>query len=428
MKRYVWPIMGLIFFAIMGCSKGDKKNSSQPGPQAATATPAEITLTAGEGDEMTFTISLGGEVQASLTGAVQADMKRAGAMSSEDGSRTADVLSVSGKKHIYIVLHDEEGSVESKMYLFSAPEDTYTLRISGAAIGKDNALSQILSALEVHIDDGMSLDGAVSHMVNALNADSSLTFETYAEGLGAKGSVVLDPPESNGEGGEEDFGKCGENGELCNPVEEDAEEDFGKCGENGELCNPVEDLGEPTPVAFPPAVKPPIVERPVPRPAPRPVRPLQGGGGSGVKTEEPGGRNVIVQCYPKESKFVVEGQMRSLPRMMGCFDRNHKDDKFRASVILDQSMMGVNSMRGLKLSIDIDLSEAYFVKKAQFKAKPVVFPNNGAKTDKGGKKTIYYGANVGVFDRYYEMDSPFRDSMRIELNCKVQRTYRSCGN
>ncbi len=420
MKRYVWLMMGLIFTVIMGCSKGDKKNSSQPGPQAATPALGEATLTAGEGNEMTFTLRMNADVQVVLTGEVHKEkgMLRVGTLSNEDGSRTADVMSVSDKKHTFVVFHGSEKGPESDLYLFTLNSGVYSLRISEVTISRSNALNRILSALEVHIDAGMDLDAAVSHMVNAFNADNSLTFEAYAGSLSSSDPVILDPEEEEQEEEEEEEKEksCYEQNNGCERRDDNHQADQ-------DHRHPHYDK-EPTPVAFPPAIKPQVTERSAPRPRPRPTH---GGGGAGVVTEAPGGRNVIVHCYPGKSLFVVEESLRALPRMAGCFDRNHKEDKFRASVVLDQSMVGIDSMKGLKLRVDIDLGETYFMKRAKFWGRPVIWPNNGARIHKGTSDTTYYGPSVAVFSAYYEMDSKFRDSMRVDLTCKIQRTHRPCG-
>lgn len=410
MKQYAWLILGVIVFAIMGCSKGDRKNNGGgEGQNAATPAASDITLTAGEGDEMTFTVRVGGEVKVTLTGNVRSDMMRTDALTNEDGTQFADVMSVSGKNHIFVVLHDEETAPDSTLYLFTLTDGVYSLRISGVLITSTGALNKILSALETHVDTGMDLDAAVTHMVDAFNGDSRLTFEAYLESLAPErtgGPVILDPEDGDQrrDNDEERFDWM--------PDEEHRHPDY---------------RSEPTPVDMGDRIKPRISERPVPRPTYRPPQ-TNGSGGSGVISEPPGGRNVIVRCFPSESVMTVEGQPRARVNALGCFDRNHKSDKFRASVVLDRFMTSVDSMNGLKLRIDIDLSKVQFITKAKFRGRPVIWPNNGADIRKGTSEVVYYGPNVGVFASSYVMDSPFRDTMEMNLTCKVQRTYRACGH
>lgn len=410
MKQYAWLILGVIVFAIMGCSKGDRKNNGGgEGQNAATPAASEITLTTGEGDEMTFTVRVGGEIKTTLSGNVRSDMMRTDALTNEDGTQFADVMSVSGKKHVFIVLHDEDTAPDSTMYLFTSTDGVYSLRISGVLIGSTGALNKILSALETQVDTGMDLDAAVTHMVDAFNADGRLTFEAYLDSLTPErsgGPVILDPEEGDQrrDNDEERFDWM--------PDEEHRHPDY---------------RSEPTPVDMGDRIKPEVRERHVPRPTYRPPQ-TSGGGGSGVISEPPGGRNVIVRCFPEESLMTVEGEPRARVNVRGCFDRNNKSDEFRAKVVLDGFMNSVDSMNGLELRIDVDLSRVQFITKAKFRGRPVIWPNNGADIRKGTSEVVYYGHNVGVFSSSYVMDSPFRDTMEMNLTCKVQRTYKSCGH
>lgn len=456
MKRMALLILGIISAVVMGCSNKDNKNrNSGPGPQAATSSPAEVTLTKGDGESMTFSIVVNGETKVSVSGTVRGDMMKPNALSSEDGSKTADVMSIMGKKDIFVVLHGEADATTSSMYLFTEDGDAHTLKINNVDIERNGAIQKILSALEANVDAGMSLDESVSHMVNAFNADGSLTFAAYLDSLDVKGEVTPRepaPPEQPSEpapapsnpGSDEDYkdNEGNEDYDDGSDYHDDKGYDdsgYSDSGDQGDVYvpnpapvpAPAPSYEEPTPRQFPPAIKPKVLaksKRPKARPTPQ--KPPQTKPPVYEQPEAAGGRYVEFVCDRDKSSLVVNGENRPLPdAFYGCYDQRFGKDEFTLKVPLDRYFGYLKSIRALDLKVGIDLSDPLWVKTAHYDFKATNYPSWGARWSYEGKQIIVKGSNNVEFTRALTWTGPEdKDPFTLTMMCKVRRTHKAnCG-